>query len=201
MEPPNRFKFAQANSVILIDEFNSTYTDIHPFHALPPSLIARRAETLQSDPSTFTVEVKSGAIEIRGAHRKDSRAKDIAALMKRWTHLVDDINVTMSAHDGPSIMMDHVFRTKLNKAADEGVLLSNKTAHMTDDNAGSWGFSLACDPGSRLIRASNGLELNSLPSGPSFVADHVKTMDLCENPEWQYLHGALTPFWSLLHKH
>lgn len=38
-------------------------------------------------------------------------------------------------------------------------------------------------------RAYNGLETGSLPRGPSFVKDHLKTMDLCANPEWQYLHG------------
>lgn len=53
-----------------------------------------------------------------------------------------------------------------------------------------WGFPLSCPPDSRLRRSYDGLELNSLPAGPSYVADHLKTMDMCENPEWQYLHGG-----------
>lgn len=53
-----------------------------------------------------------------------------------------------------------------------------------------WGYPLACPPDSRIRRAYNGLEINSLPRGPAFVHDHTKTMDLCANPEWQYLHGA-----------
>lgn len=53
-----------------------------------------------------------------------------------------------------------------------------------------WGFPLACPPDSRLRRTYDGLEIGSLPAGPSYIADHLKTMDMCENPEWQYLHGA-----------
>ena len=52
-----------------------------------------------------------------------------------------------------------------------------------------WGFPLACPANSRLRRAYDGLEIDNLPKGPSFVADHRETMNLCSNPEWQYLHG------------
>lgn len=53
-----------------------------------------------------------------------------------------------------------------------------------------WGFPLTCPANSRLRRAYDGLEIDTLPRGPSFVADHLQTMNLCDNPEWQYLHGA-----------
>ena len=33
------------------------------------------------------------------------------------------------------------------------------------------------------------MEIGAMPVGPSFVEDHLKTMDMCQNPEWQYLHG------------
>ena len=56
-----------------------------------------------------------------------------------------------------------------------------------------WGFPLACSPHSRLRQAYNGLT-SPLPSRPSFVANHLQTMDMCENPEWQYLHGKRS--WS-----
>lgn len=52
-----------------------------------------------------------------------------------------------------------------------------------------WGFPLSCPEDSRLRRAYDGLETSALPLGPSYVHDHLKTMDMCENPEWQYLHG------------
>ena len=31
--------------------------------------------------------------------------------------------------------------------------------------------------------------MGALPAGPSFVDDHLASMDLCANPEWQYMHG------------
>lgn len=52
-----------------------------------------------------------------------------------------------------------------------------------------WGFPLSCPPDSRLQRAYDGLETDTLPRGPSYIADHLQTMNMCDNPEWQYLHG------------
>lgn len=52
-----------------------------------------------------------------------------------------------------------------------------------------WGWSLACPSDSRLRRGYDGLEYGALPSGPSFVQNHIRTMDMCANPEWQYMHG------------
>lgn len=60
--------------------------------------------------------------------------------------------------------------------------------HVTFVNS-FWGFPGACPEGSRLRRWYEGLEIDALPPGPSYVANHLKTMDMCENPEWQYLHG------------
>jgi hypothetical protein len=116
-----RFRFAQTNKVILIDEFDQTFTDVLPFYAMPPSMLQNRSEALQRDPSTFTMNIKGGEVTITGAHKDDGRAKDQAALMKRWTQWVPDVNVTMSAHDGPSIMMDDRGRTKHVEAAKKGV--------------------------------------------------------------------------------
>ncbi|GAA6028212.1 hypothetical protein JCM8097_006919 [Rhodosporidiobolus ruineniae] len=183
------FRFAQDNDVILLDEFDQTFTDILPFYAMPPATISQRADRLQVDPSTFTMVIAKGQVEIIGAHAKDGRAKDQLALMKRWARWVPDVNITMSAHDGPSIMMDWRGRQRHLDAAKSGKHLSQEQLDEVDEDAALWGFPLACPPDSRLRRAYDGLELDNLPRGPSFIADHLKTMDMCENPEWQYLHG------------
>jgi hypothetical protein len=115
-----RFKFAKENDVVLIDEFDQTFTDILPFYALTPQTITARAERLQVDPSTFTMVIKDGHVEVLGAHALDGRAKDQLALMKRWAQYVPDVNITMSAHDGPSIMMDHGTRMKHLEHAKKG---------------------------------------------------------------------------------
>ena len=67
--------------------------------------------------------------------------------------------------------------------------MSREEVEDAENDPSYWGFPLSCAPNSRLRRATDGLETAALPSGPSFIHDHVKSMDLCENPEWQYLHG------------
>ncbi|GAA5828833.1 hypothetical protein JCM11251_005889 [Rhodosporidiobolus azoricus] len=183
------FRFAQANDVVLVDEFDQTFNDILPFYAIPPSIIAERSERLQVDPSTFTMIIKGGTVEVVGAHAGDGRAKDQAALMKRWAKWVPDVNITMSAHDGPSIMMDHRGLQRHLDAAKKGHHLPREQLDEVDEDAALWGFPLACPPDSRLRRAYDGLEIDNLPPGPSYVQDHLQTMNMCENPEWQYLHG------------
>ncbi|GAA6001465.1 hypothetical protein JCM10207_006679 [Rhodosporidiobolus poonsookiae] len=183
------FRFAQANDVILVDEFDQTLTDVLPFYAMPPAILAERAARLQVDPSTFTMVIENGKVEIVGAHAGDGRAKDQAALMKRWAKWVPDVNVTMSAHDGPSIMMDHRGRERHIAAAKKGTHLSREELDEVDEDAALWGFPLSCPPNSRLRRAYDGLEIDNLPHGPSYIYDHLQSMNMCENPEWQYLHG------------
>ncbi|GAA5950638.1 hypothetical protein JCM3765_000559 [Sporobolomyces pararoseus] len=199
------FKFAKENKVILLDEFDQTFKDVELFWSLPPKVIRERAEKLQKDPSTFTMlingENADEEVEIVGAHAKDGRAKDQKELMKRWSKFIkgspkkdgskgfEGVNITMAAHDGPSIMMDIKSRDRHLNAARTGKLLKEEEYEQVDEDAALWGFPLACPVNSRLRRAYDGLEIDNLPKGPSFVADHVQTMNLCENPEWQYLHG------------
>lgn len=119
--PPNRYRFATTNNVVLIDEFDQTFTNVLPFYAMPSHTLQNRSEILQRDPSTFTMAISNGQVEIVGAHKADGRAKDQAALMKKWVQWVPDVNITMSAHDGPSIMMDDRGRQKHIAAAKKGV--------------------------------------------------------------------------------
>ncbi|GAA5824165.1 hypothetical protein JCM5353_006163 [Sporobolomyces roseus] len=200
------FEFAQENEVVLIDEFDSTFRDVELFYALPPKVIRERAEKLQSDQSTFTMEISPGSggkVEISGAHKEDGRAKDQKKLMERWSKFVvggevkgkdgklrrEGVNITMAAHDGPSVMMDERGRMRHLQAARQGKYLKEDEYEEVNEDAALWGFPLACPANSRLRRAYDGLEIDNLPKGPSFVADHKETMNLCSNPEWQYLHG------------
>lgn len=104
----------------MIDEFDQTLNDVLPFYALPDYVIQHRALQLQNDPSTFTMRIKNGKNEIIGAHKGDGRAKDQAKLMERWTKWVPDVNITMSAHDGPSVMLDQRSRSNHMQAALKG---------------------------------------------------------------------------------
>ncbi|GAA6014641.1 hypothetical protein JCM11491_000179 [Sporobolomyces phaffii] len=212
------FEFARENDVVLIDEFDQTFRDVEMFWSLPSDVIRSRADKLQRDASTFTMLINSNnandgpsskhkatgeVVEIVGNHAKDGRAKDQKELMKRWAKYVkgspikrggsvvgyEGVNVTMAAHDGPSVMMDEKSRNRHLEASRKGILLTEEEYEFVDEDAALWGFPLACPNNSRLRRAYDGLEIDNLPKGPSFVQDHVQTMNLCENPEWQYLHG------------
>lgn len=182
------FKFAKANDVVLIDEFDNINRDILPFWAIPSDVLNERAMVLQDEPWTFSMAIQKGEVEVVGSHKDDGRAQDQKALMKRWVQWVPDVNITMSAHDGPSVMTDYETKNRHIKAAKAGKLLPTDVVDTLSDPP-IWGFQNSCPNNSRLRRAYEGLEINSLPRGPSFVQDHLKTMDMCENPEWQYLHG------------
>lgn len=106
------FEFAQSNGVVLVDEFDSTFEHVLPFHSLPRAILQERADELRRDPNTFTMVVRSGEIEIVGAHKDDGRAQDQANLMRRWTRFVPDFSMTMSAHDGPSVILNHKMKER-----------------------------------------------------------------------------------------
>lgn len=116
-----RFKFAQTNEVILIDEFDNIARDTLPFWAIPPSVLHERARVLEDAPWTFTMVIKKGEVSIAGAHKGDGRAADQAKLMKRWVKWVPITNITMSAHDGPSIMTDERMMRRHVEAAKQGL--------------------------------------------------------------------------------
>ena len=92
-----------------------------PFWAIPPSVIHARSRVLEEAPWTFTMVVNQGKVEIGGAHKGDGRAADQQKLMQRWVQWVPHVNITMSAHDGPSIMTDDTTKRKHYEAAKAGV--------------------------------------------------------------------------------
>ena len=187
----HRYAFATENNVVLIDEFDNIHRDLKPFWALPPKILSERARKLREEPYIFNIELSKGEIEVTGPRLDEPRAKDQVDLMKRWKHLVGDVIISMAAHDGPTVLLDDQAKQRLNNAADKHTYVTQEEAEDINEDASLWGFPLTCPAESRIRRAYNGLEIGSLPPGPSYVADHLKTMDLCENPEWQYLHGAL----------
>ncbi|KAH8918392.1 glycosyltransferase family 90 protein [Atractiella rhizophila] len=188
------FNFAKQNNIVLIDEYTQIARDVHPFLSLPPALLQKRSEQVQNEQYTFTLNVpedKKAEVTITGNRRELARAKDLKDLMKRWVKYVPGgVKLTMTEHDGPSVLLDSAQKERMSQAAREGRLLAESDWERKDDDVTQWGFNLACPPSSRLRRAYDGLESGDvLPRGQSFVSDQVKAMDLCQNPEWQMLHG------------
>lgn len=83
-------------------------------------MIANRSRTIQKDPAAITLMIIDGKVQVAGTFAQHPRALDQSGLMKRWTQWVDDVNITMSGHDGPSIMMDWGTRQMHLDAAKQG---------------------------------------------------------------------------------
>lgn len=116
----NRFKFAKDNDVILIDEYDRINLDILPFYSLPPPVLLSRAYELSQDADTHTFVVKDGEVEITGPMKELARAGDQRELMKRYKQWLPDMNITISAHDGPSVLLDWRQKERHLTAAKEG---------------------------------------------------------------------------------
>jgi hypothetical protein len=136
--PPKGFeewyKFATERNVVLIDEYDQIHRDIQPFLSLPTDLLHRRIDDLENNPFTHTFVVRDGKIEITGAKADLGRAKDQAGLMDKFVHLLPDVNITMSAHDGPSILVDWELKNKHRKAAIQNTKLTEEQAESVNDS-------------------------------------------------------------------
>lgn len=128
------FRFAQANNVILIDEYDQIHRDVLPFLSLSPELLASRLRDVEADPFTHTFVVKNGRITIEGAKKDLPRASDQMNLMKDFVKWLPDMNITMSAHDGPSILLDYNLKEAHVKAAQAGKKIPDKVAETPDDD-------------------------------------------------------------------
>lgn len=83
---------------------------------------------------THTFIVKNGEIEIVGTKKELGRAKDQANLMKDFVKFLPEVNITMSAHDGPSVLMDWKLRDKHESLAREGKKIPDEEAEELDDD-------------------------------------------------------------------
>lgn len=128
------FKFAQDNGVILIDEYDQISKDILPFTALSQAKLAERVAEIESNEFVHTFVVRNGKITITGAKKELARASDQAELMKNFVQFLPDVNITMSAHDGPSVAVDWQLRERHVKAASAGKKISDKEADMINDD-------------------------------------------------------------------
>lgn len=111
MAPPLGFDkwwdFATKNNVQFLDEYDSIYEKILPFHSLPRDVLAHRSWMLQHDDKlwlkdlAFTIEInadKGGKIDSRGPmlHR-NNRAEQIAALLDGISqHVPVNLNLTIT---------------------------------------------------------------------------------------------------------
>lgn len=128
----SRFKFAQDNKVILVDDYDQINRDILPFLGMPPSLLRSRSSTIISDPNnniqkgSFTLHVVDGRIGsmeeggITGGAKKSKRANEQIMLLKPFVGWLPDMNITISEQDGPGLHLGGERRLQLETLAREG---------------------------------------------------------------------------------
>ncbi|GAA5952384.1 hypothetical protein JCM3765_001956 [Sporobolomyces pararoseus] len=211
--PPRGFDewyyHALANDFKLRDEFDIVDKFVTPFLALTPQEIKKRHEQLQNDESfwlqdkTFTIEIKdrSTVQQVRGPmNSTNPRPRQMLKLLSKISHNLPNMNITFTGHDQPWIVLSGESREQHVRAARNGKVLSTEQVSETFNDWTLDGWANACPIGSplrNLDRVDLRLEENRIwPTEKEtekgeygLIVNHTQTMDLCENPENQLIHG------------
>ena len=119
---------------MLIDEYDRIVADTMPFLALPRSTLRSRQRAIARNENSHTFLVRDGEIKITGPKASLMRAKEQRELMLPFAQWLPDMDITMSAHDGPSVLMDARTRARHTDAASRGKILSVDEANEVDDD-------------------------------------------------------------------
>ncbi|GAA5838300.1 hypothetical protein JCM11251_003457 [Rhodosporidiobolus azoricus] len=207
--PPKGFDkwyaFAVANNVPLVDEYDSILERIQPYAALSPDLLQKRSAMLQGVKTeegeeefwlhkhsvTIKVREKGTQVTADGPMRKtNNRADQILALMDGFSKFLPDLNITITGHDVPWIVISGDHKKQHIEAAERGEYLDDFGTYKEDWSRDGW--NLMCPPDSPL-RQSSRFENRTewlAPEKTSFIGvNHVKAMDVCYHPENQAIHG------------
>ncbi|KAM0752829.1 hypothetical protein T439DRAFT_323438 [Meredithblackwellia eburnea MCA 4105] len=207
MRPPKLFaewfEFAKANNFILVDEFDALHRKILPYLALPSSVLRKRGDKLQHDKEfwlqdkTFTVEIrkKAGVTDVKVvgpmAVGRNERPEQMVALLQPFAERLPEMNITFTGHDVPWVGLSGEARARMHAAAKAGTYIDPKYYEDYQDNWDYDGWASICPPGSP-IRTEKRFDdrINIMAKRrPSFIYDHVASMDLCTHPDTQNLHG------------
>mgnify|MGYP007100400332 CR=1 FL=1 len=139
-QPPPRgfdvwFAFAKKNDVQLLDEYDSIHSRLRPFAAIRPEVLRERDAILQNvsqwdagqtfwmHPLTVTIKVadEGRLVEAEGPMRHaNNRADQLMALLDGISQFLPDLNMTITGHDVPWVVMTGEHKQMLVDAADEG---------------------------------------------------------------------------------
>ncbi|KAL8292275.1 hypothetical protein RQP46_001741 [Phenoliferia psychrophenolica] len=200
---PAWFQFAQTNSVVLVDEFDALHARIEPYYALPASLLRARSARLQSDEGlwmhkdTFTVEVRHSrghpVLRTTGPMSQgvNERPEQMVELLTGIVKYLPEMNITFTGHDNPFIALSGEIREKMVAAAAAGEYLDESLRESNLDNHRKDGWAMMCPPQSPMRSAAPFVERRDVwvEPRPSFITNHVASMDLCSHPDRQMMHG------------
>lgn len=81
------------------------------------------------------MQVRNGKVTLYGAKKDLKRAKEQSEMMQHFVQWLPDMDIVMSAHDGPAVMMDDKLRTLHTTKAAQGQMLTSEEAETVDDDA------------------------------------------------------------------
>jgi hypothetical protein len=119
----NRWNFAQANNIVLTDEYDQISKDLESFWALEPHDLRHRAKVMQEREHTFTLSIdgSEGVVSRHGPHPDLQRAKDMQDLLQSFARFVpDQVNMTFIIDDQPAVMMPWNQKEKMLELASQG---------------------------------------------------------------------------------
>jgi len=198
--PPKGFdkwyQFALQNKVILIDEYDQINTDILPFLGLPPQPIKKRSQIMIEDDTSyyhqgsFNLFIEGGKIvKETGGMVQHTRVEEQKRLLKRFVHLLPDMNLTIWAHDTSVMHLSGEKREELETLAKQGKMLSEDRWEDWGDPPEFVGWEAFCRPDSNMRNAVAGMMPQSHIPDPSFVRKHYDSMDFCKHPQNIPLHS------------
>ncbi|GAA6056634.1 hypothetical protein JCM3770_006321 [Rhodotorula araucariae] len=198
------FAFAQNNSVQLLDEYDSIHERLQPYAALRPEVLRERSAILQNTSQwdgqelwihqhtvTISVEDLGRKIEAKGPMRSANfRSDQVMSLLDGIAQFLPDLNITITGHDVPWIVIAGEHRKMHVEAAEKGEYLDDLSSFKENGELDGWQY--ACPPDSPIRKAgsfANRLEWQQPPKTSFIGLDHVKAMDVCFHPENQAIHG------------
>lgn len=189
---------------------------ILPFLSLPSALLQERSNQLQND-AEFWMANNAFTIQIRNAGRRiiakgpmkevNARPEQMILLLEGIAKWLPDLNLTITGHDSPWVMIAGEARARHVEAAKAGrgkfpfsygitglireLVLSAEQLAESMDNWDLNGFSVVCPPDSEIRKAGDFDQRKQdwVKPETSFIEDHLTSMDLCTHPERQAIHG------------
>ncbi|GAA6041033.1 hypothetical protein JCM8097_004685 [Rhodosporidiobolus ruineniae] len=198
------FRFAQEHNVQLVDEHDSIHERMQPFTALRPEVLQERSGMLQGnvlwENETFwlhqhTVTLRIGEkgqkITADGPMRETNhRADQVMALLEGISQFLPDLNITITGHDVPWVVLGSDHKQQHIEAAENGEYLDDFETFKDDWAYDGW--QLMCPSDSPMRQAApfgNRTDWTASETTSFIGTDHVQAMDMCYHPENQVIHG------------
>ena len=119
----DRYAFAKAHKVLLIDEFDLINEDLLMYRAFPPTIFRKRVDHLAEQSTfdtTWIIRIDRGRPIREGQLAEHDRAKGVVKLIERFARYLPDMKIVYNGHDGARIGVAAEERIRLEDLARQG---------------------------------------------------------------------------------